>query len=245
MSKLRFGPYVLSGILTIIPIWISWTVFDFFWDKLARAGMPWVRLLADGFRRRDMPAVADFLAQPWVDEAMAAILTILGLYLLGWAATQVIGGRLILMAEQLILKVPFIGFVYGAVRKLIAVLRDKPEGAERVVVVDFPNAEMKAIGLVMKTITDATTGTRLAAVYVPTAPNPTSGYLEIIPVDRLISTDWSVDQAMNFVMTMGAVSPERVNYACSAVDPAGPAAAAPARPPTTEPGRHPATGGNP
>lgn len=212
MAKLRFGPYVLSGILTIVPIWISWAVFDFVWDNLARVGMPWVRLVAETFRRRDLPAVADFLVQPWVDEAMAAVLTILGLYLLGWAATRVIGDRLIRATERLILKVPLLGFVYGAVRKLIAVLRDKPEGAERVVLVEFPNRELKAIGLVMKTITDVESGRRLAAVYVPTAPNPTSGYLEIIPVDRLTSTDWTVDQAMNFVMTIGAVSPDHVHY---------------------------------
>lgn len=212
MSRLRFGPYVLGGILTIIPIWVSWVVFDFVWDKLSRIGMPWARMLAETFRR-DAPAIADFLTQPWVDEAFAAVLTVIGLYLLGWAATRVVGGRLIHWFERIILKVPLIGFVYGAVRKLIASMREKPAGGgERVVIVEFPHRDLKAIGLVMRTMTDATTGRQLAAVYVPTAPNPTSGYLEIMPVDRLIATDWSVDQAMNFVMTIGAVAPDIVHF---------------------------------
>ena len=52
----------------------------------------------------------------------------------------------------------------------------------------------------------------LAAVYVPTTPSPTSGYLEIVPIDKLVSTDWSIDEAMNFIISGGAVAPEHVPY---------------------------------
>ena len=50
------------------------------------------------------------------------------------------------------------------------------------------------------------------SVYVPTTPNPTSGYLEIVPVDRLTPTDWTVDQAMSFIISGGAVSPDTVPF---------------------------------
>jgi uncharacterized membrane protein len=212
-ARLRFGSYVLSGILTIIPIWASWTVFDFIWRQLSQIGLPWLRLVANGLRADATTAVvAEVLTTPWVEKALAAALTILVLYLIGWGATRVIGRRLIALFDRLILRVPLFGYVYGAVQKLVMLLREKPEGAQRVVVVDFPHPELKAIGLVMRTMTDAATGLRIAAVYVPTAPNPTSGYLELIPVDRLIATDWTVDEAMNYVMTMGAISPDRVHY---------------------------------
>lgn len=210
-ARLRFGSYVLSGILTIIPIWASWTIFDFIWRQLSQFGLPWLRLVANGLRT-EAAGVADFLTTPWVEKALAAALTILVLYLIGWGATRVLGRRLIALFDRLILRLPFVGSVYGAVQKLVTLLREKPEGAQRVVVVDFPHPELKAIGLVMRTMTDATTGARLAAVYVPTAPNPTSGYLELIPVDRLVSTDWTVDEAMNYVMTMGAIAPDTVHY---------------------------------
>jgi uncharacterized membrane protein len=49
-------------------------------------------------------------------------------------------------------------------------------------------------------------------VYVPTAPNPTSGYIEIVPVKHVVSTDWTIDEAMSFVMTGGVTSPDRVRY---------------------------------
>ncbi|MFO1152184.1 MAG: DUF502 domain-containing protein [Rhodospirillales bacterium] len=213
--RLRFGSYVLSGILTIIPIWVSWTIFDIVWRQLSQLGLPWLRLLANGVRT-DFVGIADFLTNPWVEKALAAILTIFVLYIIGWGATRVIGRRLIALFDRLILRVPFFGYVYGAVQKLVTLLREKPEGAQRVVVVDFPQPQLKSIGLVMRTMTDAASGTRIAVVYVPTAPNPTSGYLELVPVERLIATDWTVDEAMNYVMTMGAIGPTTIHYSAGA-----------------------------
>jgi len=57
-------------------------------------------------------------------------------------------------------------------------------------------------------------------VYVPTTPNPTSGYLEIVPVEKMTPTDWSVDQAMSFIISGGAVSPDTIPFAPPAVVPA-------------------------
>ena len=55
-------------------------------------------------------------------------------------------------------------------------------------------------------------GRELAAVYVPTTPNPTSGYLEVVPVELLTPTDWTVDQAMGFIISGGAVAPETMPF---------------------------------
>ena len=71
---------------------------------------------------------------------------------------------------------------------------------------------MKTVGFVTRTLQDQNTGEELAAVYVPTTPNPTSGYLEIVPVDQLIATDWTVDEAMNFIISGGAVAPENIPF---------------------------------
>jgi uncharacterized membrane protein len=60
---------------------------------------------------------------------------------------------------------------------------------------------------------EESTGRELAAVYVPTTPNPTSGYLEIVPVEKMTPTDWTVDQAMSFIISGGAVSPDSIPFA--------------------------------
>jgi uncharacterized membrane protein len=75
---------------------------------------------------------------------------------------------------------------------------------------------MKAIGVVMRFLRDADTDEELAAVYVPTSPNQTSGYVELVPVSSLTGTDWTFDQAMGFVVTGGSSSPEKIHYRKSA-----------------------------
>mgnify|MGYP001548759333 CR=1 FL=1 len=62
------------------------------------------------------------------------------------------------------------------------------------------------------------TGRELAAVYVPTTPNPTSGYLEIVPVEKITPTDWTVDQAMSFIISGGAVAPDTIPFGVPARD---------------------------
>ena len=81
---------------------------------------------------------------------------------------------------------------FGA--ELVDVLRQKPDSAQRVVLIDFPGEGMKTLGFVMRTFSDSRTGEELAAVYVPTALNPTSGFLEIVPAAKLIASDIPTDE---------------------------------------------------
>lgn len=206
------GRYLISGILTAVPLWVTWLIFDFVLRQLSRLGMPWVRLSARRLER-DYPDFTDWLLRSWVDDLLAALLTLLLLYLLGWAVNRVIGQRLLKLFEDIVTSIPMVDMVYRSVKKAIVSLNTKPQGMERVVLINFPSPEMKAVGLVTKVIEDETTGRRKAVVYVPTTPNPTSGYLEIVDIDDLTATDWSFEEAMNFVVSAGAAGPERVRTA--------------------------------
>ncbi len=203
--------YLLTGAVTIIPLWITWLVFTFFLGQLSAFGRPWVlafsRAIGETF-----PTLARWLLEPWFQSMLAIALTLLALYLLGWGATRVIGRRLLGLFDQLMHRIPVVQTIYGSVRKLIGVLQSKPESIQRVVLIAFPNPDMRTVGFVTKVMTDAETGDALAAVYVPTTPNPTSGYMEIVPLDQLIETDWSMDEAMTFILSAGAVAPDRIRF---------------------------------
>ena len=109
-------------------------------------------------------------------------------------------------------RIPLAKTVYGSARQLLDLLQTKPDGTQRVVLIDFPHRDMKSVGFVTRILHDEKTGQELAAVYVPTTPNPTSGYLEVVPTDQLTPTDWTVDQAMTFIISGGAVAPERIPF---------------------------------
>ena len=102
--------------------------------------------------------------------------------------------------------------------KFLVAFQPKPGRTQRVVLIDFPSPQMKTIGFVTRVLTDKQSGQQLAAVYVPTSPNPTSGYMEIVPMERLTTTDWTMDEAMSFIITGGTTGPDSVDY--SAVPPA-------------------------
>ena len=103
-------------------------------------------------------------------STVAALLVLLLLYLLGWATTRVIGRHLIRHFEEIIARVPLVNTIYRNVKKLLVAVGERPDGRQRVVLIDFPSPEMKAIGIVMRFLRDADTDEELAAVYVPTSP---------------------------------------------------------------------------
>ncbi len=202
---------ILTGILTVIPIWFTWAVFEFVLRQLSKLGLPWAKTFARGIEKHS-PNIAEFIQAPWLLNSLAVIFTILGLYILGWITTRVIGKRLLGIFEYLIHKIPIVQSVYKAVKKFLSVLQTQPDDIQRVVLIEFPSEHMKTVGFVTRVLQDEKTGQQLAAVYVPTTPNPTSGYLEIVPLDNLVSTDWTMDEAMTFIISGGAVAPDHIRY---------------------------------
>ncbi len=210
-NKYSVSRYMITGVFTVIPILVTWIIFQFLFNLLSEIGTPAIKVLADIF-----PSVADWVTNPWFLSIIGVIFTLVVLYLLGLIATFVIGKRIIETFDYLINKLPVVKTIYGSIKKLVVTLQQKPKDAQRVVLIEFPSAPMKTVGLLTQILTDEDTGEKLAAVYVPTTPNPTSGYLEIIPLDKLISTNWSLDEAMTFIMSGGAVAPDKINYSKSA-----------------------------
>ena len=210
--ELHFQRYLLTGLLTVFPLWLTFIVFQFVLTQLSRLGAPLVDAIAEGLGRV-LPAAMIALDLQWLRFLLAVVLTVGFIYGLGWLASRVVGKRLLSLIDGLIERIPLVQSIYGGTKKLLAVLQTKPEGAQRVVLIEFPHPGMRSVGLVTRVLRSAEDGRELAAVYVPTTPNPTSGYLEVVPVEDLVPTDWTVDQAMAFIISGGAVAPDNMPYA--------------------------------
>ncbi|MGD9169779.1 MAG: DUF502 domain-containing protein [Candidatus Thiodiazotropha sp.] len=210
-GTLHIQRYLISGVITLIPLWVTWLVFKYIFNQLSKLGAPWVKILSRSIRN-EYPSVSQWLLEPWFQNTLAVFLMLVGLYLVGWLASRVIGRKILYIFESTVQRMPVIQNVYGLVKKLISALEQKPESVQQVVLIEFPSPDMKTVGFVTRTMVDENSGRVLAAVYVPTTPNPTSGYLEIVPIEKLVSTNWSIDEAMNFIISGGAVAPEAVPY---------------------------------
>ncbi len=196
---------ILAGVLTIGPLLVTYLIFSFLLSELARAGMPVVQLYAAFF-----PAA--WLSQPWLQSLLAILLTLVVLYVTGRVTSLVIGQQAFSLFEAVLERLPFVAKVYTSVRQLLDTMMAKKETSQRVVLVDFPIPGQKSIGFLTRTLTDSTSGAQLAAVLLPNAINPTSAFLQILPMERVTDTNLTMEQAMSMLMTGGAAGPETIRY---------------------------------
>jgi uncharacterized membrane protein len=196
---------ILAGIITIGPLFVTYLIFSFLLGSLAKAGMPVVRLFASTFPE-------GWLGLPWLQSALAVVLTLVVLLVVGRVSSLVIGRQAFELFEAILERLPVVAKIYTSVRQLLDTMMAKKESSQRVVLVDFPIPGQKSIGFLTRTMTDSTTGELLAAVLLPNAINPTSAFLQILPIHRVTDTDLTMEQAMSMIMTGGAVGPESIRF---------------------------------
>lgn len=202
---------ILAGVLTIGPLFVTWLIFSFLLGELAKAGRPAVMFLTAFFPRA-------WLSQPWLQSVLAVALTLAVLYVVGRVTSLVIGRQAFNFFEAVLERLPFVAKVYTSVRQLLDTMMAKKQTSQRVVLVDFPIAGQKSIGFLTRTMTDAATGEPLAAVLVPNAINPTSAFLQVLPMARVTETQLTMEQAMSMLLTGGAVGPATIQYSGAALD---------------------------
>jgi len=196
---------ILAGIITIGPLFVTYLVFSFLLGVLAKASLPAIWLLAAIFP-------GDWLDQPWLQSLLAVGLTLAVLYVVGRVTSQVVGRQAFKLFEAALDRLPVVAKIYGSVRQLLDSMMMKKESSQRVVLIDFPDEGQKSIGFLTRTLTDETTGEQLAAVLVPQAINPTSAFLQIMPIHMVTETDLNMEQAMSMIMTGGAVGPNAIRF---------------------------------
>jgi uncharacterized membrane protein len=196
---------ILAGVITIGPLFVTYQIFSFLLDELAKAGLPVVRMLAVFFP-------PEWLAHPLLQSALAILLTLVLLFVVGQVTSLVIGRQAFSLFESLLERLPIVAKIYSSVRQLLDTMMAKNETSQRVVLVDFPIAGQKSIGFLTRTMTDSTTGRELAAVLLPNAINPTSAFLQVLPLERVLETDLTMEQAMSMLMTGGAVCPDSIRF---------------------------------
>jgi len=159
----------------------------------------------------------DNILQPVAESLLGYTIPGLGLgiivvliYLAGVVATNVIGRRLIRYGESLLARVPLFRYLYTGIKQILqSVATPREGGFLQVVLVEFPKKGMRAIGFVTSE-SRVESGENLLSVFIPTSPNPTSGYLEIVRENDIIKTNISIDDALKMVLSAGKVSLQEV-----------------------------------
>ena len=133
------------------------------------------------------------------------------LYFFGAIATNVAGKRIVRLGESVVERVPIVPVIYHASKKVLETLvGDSARPFQRVVLAPFPNKETASVGFVTRETKDMHTGAVLLTVFVPTAPNPTTGFVFVIKPADVVEVNWSAEEAIKIIMSGGVLMPESI-----------------------------------
>jgi uncharacterized membrane protein len=187
--------HIFRGLLAVIPIGLSYLVIRFFYltvdTRITKLIDRWL-----GFR---IPG-------------LGILLVLFSLYLLGLAASNWAGRKAFGLVELVTARIPLIKTVYTLGKQLADALALPEKGAfKRVVMVEHFRPGVWSVGFVTAVLRDRENkGEDMVRVFIPTAPNPTSGFVVMLRASQVREVDWSVSEAMNSIISGGMVGPEEI-----------------------------------
>ena len=185
--------YFLAGILITLPLGLTAWILVWIFTRMEDLVQPALKTFFN-------------LEIPGIGFAIAVVLILLA----GVIASFVFGRRLLRFAESLLGRVPLAGNLYAGIRQITQSFSEpRKTGFMQVVLIEFPRRGARTIGFITNESSDEE-GKKLFNVFVPTAPNPTSGFLQIVEESEIIRTDVSVDDALKMVVSGGRISLEEV-----------------------------------
>jgi uncharacterized membrane protein len=183
----------MAGLLVIVPLGATILILVWLFNAIDNILQP----VIEAIFKRDIPGVGFGV-------------TIILIFLAGVVARNVIGRKILVWGDTLLNKVPIFKLVYRSIRQILTSFSVPDSTFMQVVLVDFPHPGMKALAFVTNEMTDKD-GKKLYSVLIPTAPNPTSGFMEIVKEDDIIHTKITIDEAMKMVISAGRVMPEDIH----------------------------------
>ena len=205
----NFKNYIFTGIISIIPIsitfWIIQKLFLFF-------SVPG-KFIIDLIINEDTIQKYLYLSYIYIfiNRLLGFLLTLIFLYLLGLIIKNVIGKRIYTFFEFVLANIPIINKIYKTIKSITDSLTSTKEQAfTKVVMIEYPKDGLWTLAMVTGESTD-TNGNEYYNLFVPTTPNPTSGYLIMIRKNKTIDANLTVDEGLSIVVSAGMIGPHKLN----------------------------------
>ncbi len=196
----RLRRYFMAGLLVWLPIGATILIFTLLLDLMDRL----LFLLPPPFRPE---ALLGFRI-----PGLGAILALIVLVVTGMLAANLLGRRLVKLYESLLERIPVVRTVYGAVKSFAEiVLSDSTSSFNKVLLIEYPLEGLYSLAFQTSENPGeirAVTGEPIVAVFLPTTPNPTSGFMLFVPSRSVTELDMPVEAALKMIISLGVVVPE-------------------------------------
>jgi len=195
ISKLR--NYFITGVLVLIPIGVTVYLTLFF-----------IKIFAKILPQEINPN--NYL--PYSIPGLEIIISVIVITVIGWLSLSFLGKKLVKLVNDIFKKIPFLRTVYSAIGQMTqSFAQSRKSKKKSVVLVEYPRKGSWAVGFATQENTGeiaSKTNKNLINVFVPTTPNPTSGFLLMFPKDEIIYLDMSFEDASKFIVSAGTSNPK-------------------------------------
>ncbi|MEE8299736.1 MAG: DUF502 domain-containing protein [Desulfatiglandales bacterium] len=203
MKRLRtdIKNYFLTGLLVILPIFITVYVILFL--------------------IRGMDAILKFIPVKYLPDTylpfhipgLGLIFVVILVFAVGLLARNIVGRKIVRLGENIVERIPLVRILYAGVKQLLeTIFLQKTDAFKRVALVEYPRRGTYVIGFITgesKGEVQDKTDKNMINVFIPTTPNPTSGFYMLVPDDELVVLNMSVEDAFKLIISGGIVSPPK------------------------------------
>ena len=191
----RIRNYFIAGMVVLIPIGIT-VYLTMFMVSISSKILP-KEINPNHYLPYNIPGV----------EILTSIFIIT---LIGWISLSFLGKKLLNLFDNILKKIPILRTIYPAIGQMIETFTKSEKGKKNVVLVEYPRKGSWAVGFATKKNSgeiSEKTNKKLINVFVPTTPNPTSGFLLMFPEDEVIYLDLTFEEASKFIVSAGTSNP--------------------------------------
>jgi uncharacterized membrane protein len=197
MSRLfkHLKTFVFRGVLALLPLALTYFVLRFLYLAVDQRVAPYI--------------------ERWLGvkiPGLGFLLVLIVLYLLGFIAGNWAGRWLFALIGRISRHIPLVKTIYQLGQQLgRAFNRPEDPGVRRVVLVEHFRPGVWSIGFVTGTIVDEASGETMLKLFIPTAPNPTAGFMDLVLESQVRAVSWTVSEAMNIVLSGGVAGPDKIS----------------------------------
>ena len=170
---------------------------------------------ADGISAPLIRQCARWLGDPdFHIPGLGILLTLVILWFIGAVAANVVGKRLLHSAREALERLPVVRTIYAPIHQLMETMASPEKaGFKRVVLLEYPRKTVWTLGFVAGNVPMEEGNAPAHSIFVPTAPNPTTGFMLIVPADQLRDTGLTVEEALKMIVSAGVVVPPSLGLA--------------------------------
>lgn len=192
--------YLIAGLVVWLPILVTFIVLRFIVDLLDNT----IALFPDKYQPQHLLG--------FEIPGLGVIISLFMLLITGILATNFLGQRFVMLSESILDRIPLVRSIYNSTKQVIqAILSTNSQAFRKVLLVEYPRQGIWSVAFqtgVSSFASELQNGEEMISVFIPTTPNPTSGFLMLVPKASARELSMSVDEALKFVISLGVMQPK-------------------------------------